>query len=470
MNVTITVIVPIYNVEKYLVECLESIASQTIAFDEVILINDGSTDKSLLICEKYVSKYSYFNLINQKNQGPSSARNQGLKHMTKEYVMFLDSDDFLRADTVETLKNILNKYKYDVIYFDADIYGEENYTIKKNIYDRNLAFLERTRISGQEFLIKSYPENHVVSVCMAVFRKKVIDDLRLYFPEGLFYEDNYFSFVFITQAKDVMYIAEHLYQRRYRESSITTGKYSEKKFADLIKIISLIFKEIEKNNFYKDSIEWINTIICLVNNYFKAVLNDYKMCEKQQIVIDRKTQKSFGCMIEQYELLIGYCLKENKLENLVLLNKTLKNISEISCYYTGNEIYVKELTKKITEKRKKNYKNLLQELPLNLKKYKIGIYGTGNHTKGLISIYKDLIGDILCDLFFLDTYKENGIYEGKSIINYREVDESFDMIIISSFVFEKEMLRNIKNINKEIPVYTFYKTLKEDVFSGCDLL
>ena len=100
MNVTITVIVPIYNVEKYLVECLESIASQTIAFDEVILINDGSTDKSLLICEKYVSKYSYFNLINQKNQGPSSARNQGLKHMTKEYVMFLDSDDFLDRKSV----------------------------------------------------------------------------------------------------------------------------------------------------------------------------------------------------------------------------------------------------------------------------------------------------------------------------------------------------------------------------------
>ena len=99
-NITISIIIPIYNVERYLEECLESVVNQSDSFDEVLLINDGSTDNSLLICERYTSLYNNIKLINKINEGPSIARNIGMQYASGDYIMFLDSDDFLRLDSV----------------------------------------------------------------------------------------------------------------------------------------------------------------------------------------------------------------------------------------------------------------------------------------------------------------------------------------------------------------------------------
>ena len=125
----ISVIVPIYNVEKYLEECLDSIKNQTYSNIEVILVNDGSTDKSKDICERYCKEDTRFKLINQANQGQSVARNNGVAASAGKYIAFVDSDDIIRHDYLEELIRYMSE--------DVDIV-ESKFTVqKKEFFNEN---------------------------------------------------------------------------------------------------------------------------------------------------------------------------------------------------------------------------------------------------------------------------------------------------------------------------------------------
>ena len=303
-KVSITLIIPVYNVEKYLVQCLNSVIGQSELFDEVILINDGSTDKSLSICQEYTEKYNYFKFINQENKGLSITRNIGIDYSTSEYIMFLDSDDYLRTDTVERLKNQLNKFKYDAIYFDANTYLENNCVCKMNIYDRSSSTFNGVLMSGQYFFDVSYPTYYFASACMAIYRKKVIIDKKILFPEKLYYEDNLFSFVFMIHAKKVVYVQEKFYMRRYRENSITTSEYSKKNFLDYMKIILLIYSELKKN---QDIIlrEIKETVLHFVNDYYYLLMEKYKFCLENSFDLDNYTSKYLDEVTNNYLQLLG---------------------------------------------------------------------------------------------------------------------------------------------------------------------
>lgn len=466
MDVTITAIIPIYNVEKYLTQCLESVIGQTEAFDEVILINDGSTDGSRSICEQYISQYDYFKLINQENGGLSVARNVGLDCATSEYVLFLDSDDYLRADAVKRLKEELKQFRQDAVYFDADIQCEKGYEVSKNNFVRNLKDFVGVQMSGEKFFSTCYPESYVVPVWLAVYKKETIEAAGILFPEGLYYEDNYFTFAFMIQARNVAYIPEKLYQRRYRENSIITSEYTERKFTDAIKIILLLWEEVGKQ---KDITLPENKIyLKFISNYCSIGLERRCLCAEQNIILHDYAKNEFYTMAKTYENLVEeYCLNDNI--DLTLLNSIWKNLKKIILYCPEYEMRTEELLKKVGDRQKRLYKKLLCDLPLNVKECKVGIYGTGNHTKGLLAAYKEMIGKIVCNLVFINSYKEKGSYLGRDIIHYRQIDDSFDLIVMSSFLYEQEMMKNIRSINKEVPIYTFYNSLEEDVFAGWDL-
>lgn len=466
-DITMAVIIPVYNVESYLVQCLESVIKQSVSFDEVILINDGSADNSRLICEEYTSKYDFFRLINQKNRGLSAARNIGLVHVTSEYVLFLDSDDYLRTDTVKWLKDELKKFRQDAIYFDAEIHCEKGYEVDKNYYDRDMKRYAGIRMSGESFFSICYPEKYIVSACMAVYKKETLKASKLLFPEGLYYEDNYFTISFMLKAKNVSYIPEKLYQRRYRKDSITTSTYSEKKFNDHIKIVSLVWEVVckQKNIFLPEN----KIFFKVINNYCFLNLKHFRSCADQNIILSCDVKNRFYSIVKTYESLVEQYYFDDKIENLALLNDILRNLKEIVIYCQKYKIKTKLLIKKIGKKQKKFYKMLLYDLPLNVQGYKVGIYGTGKHTEGLLAIYESLIGKIICDLIFIDSYQKNGGYLDRKIIQYQQIDNSFDLIIISSFIYRQEMIENIRKINKEVPVYTFYDMVNEDIFSQITL-
>ena len=465
MEPSISLIIPVYNVEKYLTPCLDSVVNQIIPFDEVLIVNDGSTDHSLEICEKYVSAYKYFTLISQENKGLSSARNRGINAIAGDYVMFLDSDDYLRMDAVKILKKKLQDELYDTIFFDAKIFfDEELIENKKNLYDRSLAGLDETVMSGEEYFSKCYPEKYIVSVCMAIYKTQLVKDKYILFPEGLNYEDNYFSFVFLGHAKKVIHVSRKLYNRRFRMGSIIQSSYSEKKLSDHIQIGLLIWEEMGKRR-NELSLEIKKLFLRYASDYYRMVLERFCYCKTSNIFLGDKTKADLQTMAERYGLLLKILQLEKIEMDLLLLNQILWVLQCTSLYIGKNWDEDKLLIQDLVSKQKDIYCGLLNQVPLNKSEFKVGIYGIGKHTKGLLTIYEKLYGKINCNLFFLDSYKDNGCFWGRKVKNYKELDLSTDMIILSSFLYEKEMLENIKNVKDNIQVYRFYQDIKNDIFS-----
>lgn len=441
---------------------MDSIINQSVLFDEVILINDGSIDNSLEICKHYVSCFEYFKLIDQKNAGLSRARNIGISYALSDYIMFLDSDDYLKQDTVKILKEQLKKNQYDALFFDADVHFEKNLMEKKNAYDRSNANLDGTVMSGWNYFTKCYPQNYVVSACMAIYKTEILLKSKIKFPERLYYEDNYFMFVFLNHAQKVIHISEKLYQRRFRESSITTSGYSERKIQDQIKIGLLIWDEISCSRQYFLQ-ERKGLLIRFISDYIWMIIEKRELCLKQGIGLRTDTKSLLSNMALQYSILLT-ALSVYELKEIPLLNKILGGIDKILLWDIENSKELKIIAKKIADRQKKLYSYILNDLPLNEKDKKIAIYGMGKHTEGLFAVYEKLIGKISCDLIFIDSYTNNEEYRGKKIIRYQEIDRSFQLIIISSFLYKQEMLDNIRRVDEKLPTYIFYDELKEDIF------
>lgn len=172
----ISVIIPVYNTGKYLSRCLDSIINQTFNNLEIICINDGSTDNSATILEKYATKDKRIKIITQENSGLSATRNVGLKNMSGQYVSFIDSDDWIDADYYETLLNLIEQNNADIVMAGMRIAND------KKISDNNTP-----NIVTDDFVqkVKNLPNG---SSCDKLFRAKLFKNLK--FPIDRYYEDN----------------------------------------------------------------------------------------------------------------------------------------------------------------------------------------------------------------------------------------------------------------------------------------
>ena len=234
----ISVIVPVYNVEEYLEECLESISHQTYADIEVILVNDGSTDGSIEICKQYCQEDPRFHLINQKNQGQSVARNNGVVVSKGEFITFVDSDDIVRVDMLDQLMNYMSD-EIDIVECDKteDIQylNEKGEDIQVKEFDSN------------EALYKCF--NHVVSwsPVAKLYRREIVE--KIPFLENLIYEDFYTGIVslkYINKMRKIDYIG---YYYRYHTSSTMNQKYSEKNL-DIFKVGEKLLNEFREDDWF----------------------------------------------------------------------------------------------------------------------------------------------------------------------------------------------------------------------------
>lgn len=216
----ISIIVPVYNVENYLEECLESIKNQTYTDIEVILVNDGSTDNSQAICEQYCEQDSRFRLINQINQGQSVARNNGVAASTGEFITFVDSDD------VVSLKYLENLYAYMTEEIDLI---ECEYRATRSVFDK-LKELDNPQIlfegNSGEAVIKSCNYGLSYSPVCKLYRRKLLEDFP--FITGIIYEDIHHGvgiFKFIRKMVKIDYVG--YYYRAYSGSTMHR-EFSEK--------------------------------------------------------------------------------------------------------------------------------------------------------------------------------------------------------------------------------------------------
>ena len=209
----ISVIVPVYNVETYLTECLDSLLAQTFADWEAILIDDGSTDASGRICDEYAEKDARFRVLHQKNHGVSAARNAGLDAATGEFLAWVDSDDFIETHALETLHAAAVCEGADIVSFGyASVWGDE--VVVRQGGGERLTFEGKSAVFGSQFSRKV-----VFYLWDKFYRRTLFDGLR--FPVGAIYEDAFLLPQVFARAEKLVVLPESLYFYRMRAGSIT---------------------------------------------------------------------------------------------------------------------------------------------------------------------------------------------------------------------------------------------------------
>ncbi len=229
----VSIIVPIYNVEPYLPKCLDSLICQTYKNIEIICVNDGSPDNSLVILDAYAKKDERIRIISQENKGASEARNNALNNANGEYIMFVDGDDWIDTDTIEIAFNTLKEHNADVVMWDY-VREFENASLPKNIYKENKIFkdgdirLLHRKFAGPVGSELKVPENAdaLVTIWGKLYKKSFILDNSIKFTDlkeiGTC-EDGLFNFEVFYHIKKAVYINKHFnHYRKDNEGSITS--------------------------------------------------------------------------------------------------------------------------------------------------------------------------------------------------------------------------------------------------------
>lgn len=287
--IKISIIIPCYNVEKYIKECLDSILMQELKEFEIICINDGSTDNTLEILNSYKEKYSNIKIINQSNKGLSTARNVGMKYAEGKYIYFVDADDFLSNDkALSLIYNEVEKNKLDVLFFSF-----ENFTDDEEMKEKfKKHFLNKKRnevldevLTGKEMLDYFINTNqYYVTVWIQLVRKEFLLSNEIKFCDGIIYEDNLYTLELLLTATRVKCIDNILYKKRIREGSIVTSKQSY----DSIK--SLLYTVIKMNDVISNNEPDTKTVDNIIMEIDKLENKIYSFYSKLEIHEKRTLQ------------------------------------------------------------------------------------------------------------------------------------------------------------------------------------
>ena len=228
----LSIIVPVYNTQEYLVKCLDSLVNQTFRGLEVICVNDGSTDGSLSVLEDYAANHVNIRIINQSNMGPSAARNAGLRAATGEYITFVDSDDSMDTNAYKFIFEKMGRAQADAVCFGLRIVGDSFYHIRGSEDD-----YYRLRLDGIYEITDEIILSTNVSVCNKLFKRRIIIANDITFPNGYHYEDYLFFWMYMMTSNNVFFIKEKLYNYTRRDGSIMTktfNRFSDKAIDHLI--------------------------------------------------------------------------------------------------------------------------------------------------------------------------------------------------------------------------------------------
>ncbi|WP_088070502.1 glycosyltransferase family 2 protein [Gottfriedia luciferensis] len=237
MNPKISIIVPVYKVERYINKCVDSILSQTFTDFELILVDDGSPDRCGIICDEYANKDERVKVIHKQNGGQASARNMALDIARGDYIGFVDSDDWIEPDMYELLYAISIENDCDIVNCTGIVHFEDKTIIKSS---HPLTIHNRSQAMKAIFEGELYDE----VVWSKLIKRELLENLR--FPEGIMYEDTAFTYKLINKSKKVGYIGEAKYHYIKRENS-TMDRAVKNKSIDAVLIYDEIYQFISQN-------------------------------------------------------------------------------------------------------------------------------------------------------------------------------------------------------------------------------
>lgn len=271
MVVKFSVVIPVYNVKNYLSECVNSVLNQTNENYEIVLVDDGSTDGSSELCDKYAKEKLQVRAFHQKNQGVAAARNLGIEHAYGDYIIFVDSDDWIDPKTLEHLeKRIDNGKQIDVIIFSyAKEYGDNSYikyVIEDNQFSEDeLSKVVYRRLFGLTNSELKHPESlEYMSTCWGkAYRKECLQNYKFQNIERIgSFEDGLFNMDVLNEKTTVDYINKPLYHYRYTKNSLSS-KYRPNLKSQWNALFKIIQKKINENTLPNDYQEAFNNRIAL---------------------------------------------------------------------------------------------------------------------------------------------------------------------------------------------------------------
>ena len=270
----ISVIIPVYNSAQYLKECVDSVLAQSYSNYEILLIDDGSKDNSLDICNEYAKSDSRVKVFHKENGGASSARNVGLNKAQGKYIFFLDSDDYIKDDTLEKLIDTAVKEKADLVFCEAEAFDDEQGIVLSHHYTYKSKYSTGSPIGIMESMMKK-KEFHV-AIWMLLLDKSIFDNNNLRFKEGIIYEDMIIAYQFYCLANCAAHVSEKLYCRRYRANSVMTSDRTERNLISA----ETVYKEVSDflNTMQDGSVSNRHIIRCAFNylNIYRSMNQDVK--------------------------------------------------------------------------------------------------------------------------------------------------------------------------------------------------
>jgi len=383
--VKVSIIIPVYNVEKYLRQCLDSVVNQTLKDIEIICVNDGSTDNSLHILEEYADKDPRVRVLNQENMGSGVARNRAIKQATGEYIGFMDSDDYADLTMFEKLYEHAKLNDCEIVMCPMLIVkenGEEvNSSDLKSFYFYNLDCFDET-FDNRIFNYRD-TENFIFEVAVnaynKIYKNSFVKKYNARFAEeGLIFQDNIFFYHTYLNASRMSLIREFLYYHRtHRPGSVQTER--GKKQYDIIKIMNMIIELFKAYTDY-DEIELLNRKINHINfryyqvaeeyraEFFRLIKEDYEEMNLEDDIIDTlhpeakanyllilksDTYKEFELYKEKNKLSSRIHKLKNKIRQLEVQNENLTRSKNEMAGYLTTAGFVKYKTKNIINRLRK---------------------------------------------------------------------------------------------------------------------
>ena len=344
----VSVIIPVYNAEKYLSDSLNSIINQTLKDIEIICINDGSFDNSLKILNYFREIDNRIIIIDQKNKGVNYARNEGLKIAKGQFILFFDSDDILIKNALEKLFELSVEKNLEILYFNFksifdDKINEKHFS--KNVYYK-INSNENVK-NGKEIYIKLMKENKwIYSPCFQFIKKSFLLNNKIKFFEGIIFDDNLFSFNLISNINRGLEINEVFYLKIFYYKSIKkTDKLLKKLFDYIINIKELLLKSVNLENSINLIIQ--KSLELFIDSLEEKIFLIFKNIQIDKIFIINKWKKSF-----QILLLLILLNKKNELNFVDDLFKKTKFFYYIFLFNKFEKKNCFKLTYKINEFKK----------------------------------------------------------------------------------------------------------------------
>ena len=234
-DVLLTVVIPVYNVEKYLKRCIESILIQEWKNYDILLVDDGSIDNSPQICDDYAKAYDFISVIHKKNGGLSAARNTGISHAEGEYVYFPDSDDWIEPDTFIALAEVVESQKFDIISFNREfVKGEEDAIVSDSLVTQVF--------EGKDAFVQMLKHSYITGFANdKIYRKSLFIDNKIMFPSGKYYEDLGTNYKLFLLSEKVYATNQKYYHYLIDNPDSITESWNEKKFRDMFEFYKEVF-------------------------------------------------------------------------------------------------------------------------------------------------------------------------------------------------------------------------------------